>query len=98
MLRNVALQGKCKLADKWNDSVNVVLEQPHDNVPVFVVRQENGEGKKRTLHRNLLLSLASIPLDPLNTSDNTPKIVPRKSLKKPKQMPEPVVDLSNDFL
>ena len=96
LVRNVGLQGKCKLADKWNDSVYVVLEQPHDNVPVFVVRQENGEGRKRTLHRNLLLSLASIPLDPLNISDNTPKIVPRKSLKKPKQMPEPVVDLSDD--
>ena len=95
LVHNVGLQGKCKLADKWNDYVYVMLEQPHDNVPVFVVRQENGEGGKRTLHRNLLLSLASIPLDPLNISDNTPKIVPRKSLKKPKQMPEPVVDLSD---
>ena len=46
----------------------VVLEQPHENVPVCVARQENGEGSKRTLHRNLLLSLDPIPLDPLNTS------------------------------
>ena len=96
LVHNVGLQGKCKLADKWHDYVYVVLEQPRDNVPVFVVRQENGEGRKRTLHRNLLLSLASIPLDPLNISDKYPQDCSRKSLKKPKQMPEPVVDLSDD--
>jgi hypothetical protein len=76
------MQGKHQLADKWDEFVYVVVEHPHDNVPVYVVKREDGEDRQSTLHRTLLLSLASIPLDSLESSKCIPKIVPRKSLKK----------------
>ena len=63
LVRNVAFKGKHKLADKWEEDVYIVLEQPNSEIPVYVVRRENGEGSNRTLHRNMLLSLATVPLD-----------------------------------
>lgn len=63
LLKNVAFQGKHKLANHWGEFVYVVLEHPNETIPVFVVRKEDGTGPKKTLHRNMLLSLATIPLD-----------------------------------
>ena len=63
LVRNVGLKGKHKLADKWEDQPYTVLEQPNEDMPVYVVQKEAGNGPKRTLHRNMLLSLASIPLE-----------------------------------
>lgn len=62
LVRKVGLTGKHKLEDRWEESVFVVLEQPKADLPVFVVQQEDGKGRLRTLHRNLLLPL-SLPLD-----------------------------------
>lgn len=35
----------------------IVIGQPNENIPVFVVKKENGEGRRRTLHHNLLLPI-----------------------------------------
>ena len=56
LVKNVGLKGKQKLADKWKSDIHIVIDQPCKDVPVFVVRPENGSGE-RTLHRNLLLPL-----------------------------------------
>ena len=60
LVKVVAFEGRHKLADKWEDDVYVILNQPNPSIPVFTVGKENGEGRKRTLHRNLLLPIGAI--------------------------------------
>ena len=55
-VRKVGIHEHDKLADKWESSVYVVVEQPNPEIPVYVVKSDDS-GKKRTLHRNLLLPL-----------------------------------------
>jgi transposase InsO family protein len=64
LVRNVGLKGKHKLADKWKQDIHVVVEQPNQDIPVFRVRPENGEGE-RVLHRNLLLPISLPNMDPI---------------------------------
>jgi hypothetical protein len=61
LVRNVGLRGKHKIADRWSPDAYIVVCQPNNDVPVYVVVKENGHGSARTLHRNMLLPLASVP-------------------------------------
>lgn len=76
LVKIVSLDGKHKLADKWEQEPYSVIAQPNEDIQVFTVRKENGEGRTRTLHRNLLL-----PFGFLNDSPPTP--APRKTRTKP---------------
>ena len=72
LVRSVGFKGKHKLADKWDDAIYTVLEQPNVEIPVFTVQREDKKGPKRTLHRNMLLSLATIPIErPVNSTTRT---------------------------
>lgn len=63
LVKKVAFDpGKHKLEDRWESDCYVVLQQSNPEIPVFVVQKENGLGPKRTLHRNLLLPISSLPL------------------------------------
>ncbi|XP_041366972.1 uncharacterized protein LOC121381693 [Gigantopelta aegis] len=81
LVKVVAFDGRHKLADKWEDDVYVILDQPNPSIPVFVVGKENGEGRKRTLHRNLLLPIGAI----LGHDLPTPK--PRRNIQNPTPVP-----------
>lgn len=59
LVKVVAFDGKHKIADRWEDTPYVVLQQPNTNVPVFKVKREDGEGRCKTLHTNLLLPIGS---------------------------------------
>ena len=61
LVRQVGLQGKHKLADRWEEEVCVVTSQPSSSIPVYTVRQLDGSGRCRTLHRNMLLPVKSVP-------------------------------------
>ena len=61
-MKNVTIRGKHKLADLWEQKPYTVLDQPCADIPVYRVRMEDGTGRIRTLHRNLLLPIGSIPL------------------------------------
>ena len=61
LLRNVGIPGKHKLGDKWGKYPYIVVSQPNPEIPVFRVRPENGGGKVKTLHRNLLLPCNFLP-------------------------------------
>ena len=74
LVKNVSIRGKHKLANIWGDDVYVVLEQPNQDIPVFVVRREDSKGSKRILHRNLLLPVNFLPL--------SPKLLESKPMKK----------------
>lgn len=62
LVRNVGLRRKHKIADRWEPNVYVVMNQPDENIPVYVVREEIGEGRERILHRDLLLPCGFLPL------------------------------------
>ncbi|XP_067670212.1 uncharacterized protein [Haliotis asinina] len=81
LVKVVAFDGKHKLADKWEQDIYVILDQPNPSIPVFVLGKENGQGRTRTLHRNLLLPIGSLP-------HSAPVPKPRKC--KPPQ-PKPTV-------
>jgi hypothetical protein len=53
------------------------MHQPNQDVPVFVVKWEDGTGRTRTLHRNLLLNIGCIDPEMPQT--------PLKPVPKPKQ-------------
>ena len=74
LVKIVAFEGRHKLSNKWEDEPYVVLRQPNPDIPVYVVRKESGEGRKRTLHRNLLL-----PIGFLNACDLPSDTSPEKS-------------------
>ena len=50
----------------------VVTHQPSENIPVYVVKREVGNGRPKTLHRNHLLPISFLPLDESNRG-NDPK-------------------------
>lgn len=86
LVRNVGLRGKQKLANKWEDEVYKVLEQPSEEFPVFVVRREDGVGRKRTLHRNNLLPVNYLPL-------SKPERREKKKEKQTAKLPEPALPM-----
>ena len=61
LVRQVGFQGKHKIADRWEEDVYVVTTQPNPSIPMFTVRQLEGKGRPRTLHRNMLLPVRSVP-------------------------------------
>jgi hypothetical protein len=67
----VSFEGKHKIADKWEEDVYTVLKQPNPTISMYVVRKDSGEGRKRTLHRNLLLPIGH--LDSFQKSDTRPE-------------------------
>ena len=50
--------GPHKLEDRWEKTPHIIVRQPDPDIPVYVVALEEGPGRKRTLHRNLLLPLS----------------------------------------
>ena len=61
LVRLVGLVGKQKLADKWEEPIYVVTTQPNADIPVYGIRRIDGVGRKRVLHRNMLLPVDSVP-------------------------------------
>ena len=71
LVRKVGLKGKQKLADRWEEEVCVVTSQPDSSIPVFTVRKLDGRGRSRTLHRNMLLPVKSVPSVPSEECQST---------------------------
>jgi len=88
----VAFDGRHKLADKWEDDVYVILGQPNPSIPVYTVGKENGDGRKKVLHRNLLLPVGSLPRqDQPIPAPRTRKVVPVPQLRRSRRLrQEPV--------
>ena len=97
LVKILKFDGKHKLSDRWEDDSYVIVEQPNIEIPVFVVKKENGEGKKRTLHRNLLLPIGSIITDEeKERTKPTPKPRLRPRIQdKPETTPTVTVEADN---
>ena len=82
LVRRVGFTSKHKLANRWEEEVYEVLEQPDKSIPVFVVKCEGGSGKRRTLHRNMLLPVNFLPIQNSEESEHVKKkdSIPDKEL------------------
>ena len=58
-VRMIAYEGKHKIADTWEDNPYIILVPVKHNIPVYKVMREEGEGRCRVLHRNLLSPIGS---------------------------------------
>ena len=56
----LAIKGKSKIADGWEENPYVGLEQVNSDIPVYRAQQKNGEDPVHTLHRKLLLPIGSL--------------------------------------
>ena len=56
LVRNVELKGVNKIADKWTEEVYVVCDQLNEDIPVYHVEPETGQGKIRILDWNLAVT------------------------------------------
>ncbi|KAJ8031682.1 hypothetical protein HOLleu_24948 [Holothuria leucospilota] len=92
LVKNVGLRGKHKLADYWEKGVFRVVKRVNEDIPVYVVQPEQGNGQERALHRNLLLPLQSLPRPrpvaiggpiPSTRNPNHPKPKPRHQSNTP---------------
>ena len=72
LVKVVAFDGKHKIADRWEDIPYIVLKKPNPKIPVYVVKREDDVGKSRTLHRNLLLPIGSLPVNSLDKGNPDP--------------------------
>lgn len=61
LVKNLGIRGKQKLANYWEEQPYVIVDQPNIDIPVYQVKLESGKGRLRTLHRNLLLPVLSLP-------------------------------------
>jgi transposase InsO family protein len=68
LVRKTALNVWDKLADRWEESSYKVLKKLCDDLPVYVVQPEQG-GRKRTLHRNLLLPIRTKKVQATDTNE-----------------------------
>lgn len=62
LVRILAHEGRHKLSDRWESTAYTVLEKPNPDIPVYVVKREDGQGSSRTLHRNHLLLVSGLPV------------------------------------
>ncbi|XP_021345408.1 uncharacterized protein LOC110445231 [Mizuhopecten yessoensis] len=81
LVKILAFEGKHKLTNKWEEDPYIVTGQPNADIPAYTVRKENGEGRIRTLHRNLLL-----PIGCIDTRQRQPIPTPRKPKPTPRKL------------
>ncbi len=63
-------EGKAQDRRQVAPEVHVVKSQPNLDIPVFFLHREDGRGKDRTLHRNVLLLVGSVPTTSPKTLHN----------------------------
>ena len=63
LVKRFGFRGKHKIQDRWENQVYEVLESCHSSPLVFRIRREDGTGKIRVLHRNLLLPFKTRIMD-----------------------------------
>ncbi|XP_071802528.1 uncharacterized protein [Asterias amurensis] len=70
LIQNKNLIGTCKLADRWESQPYIVISK-HKDLPVYSLRSL-GDGRERTVHRNMLTPCMFLPLEENNTTADEP--------------------------
>ncbi|XP_068115048.1 uncharacterized protein [Hyperolius riggenbachi] len=55
--------GTGKLRSHWEENIHVVIRQVGKDLPVYEIKPEQGRGRSRIMHRNLLLPCDYLPLE-----------------------------------
>ncbi|XP_034557826.1 uncharacterized protein LOC117825942 [Notolabrus celidotus] len=64
LIRNLTPRGGTgKLRNHWEENIHVVVRQVGKDIPVYEVKPEQGRGRSRNIHRNLLLPCDHLPLE-----------------------------------
>uniref|UniRef100_A0A3P8TE73 Gypsy retrotransposon integrase-like protein 1 n=2 Tax=Amphiprion percula TaxID=161767 RepID=A0A3P8TE73_AMPPE len=74
LVRNVTEKGgPGKIRSYWEDNIYVIKNQKGEDSPVFELVPENGQGRTRVMHRNMLLPCDFLPVsaDTNKTGDKT---------------------------
>ena len=86
LVRNLTPRGGTgKLRNHWEETIHVVIRQVGEDIPVYEVKPEQGRGRSRILHRNLLLPCDYLPLE----------IQPKGTPKQKERMRETTTDNIN---
>ena len=57
LVRQEAFKKKQQIQDKWEEDIYLVIAQPNENFPVFIVLNERSK-KSKILHRSMLFPLS----------------------------------------
>ena len=74
-------EGKHKLSDRWEEEIYCVVDQPNEDIPVFTLEGEKS-GRRRVLHRNLLLPLGNKLKDEKPRKESTQVPVVRRRSRR----------------
>ena len=86
LIRNVKERGgPGKLRSYWEDEIYKIVCQKSDEIPVYDVIPESGEGKTRTLHRNMLFPCSYLPVE----KSAMKPFQPKRQNKSKKEKEEP---------
>ena len=92
LVRNLSERGgPGKLRSYWEQEIHVVVKRITQDTPVYEVRAENGQGRSRVLHRNLLFQCDELPIDRSEKIvTKTKRVRTRKELDENRRTTEPV--------
>ncbi|KAK2883193.1 hypothetical protein Q8A73_022126 [Channa argus] len=77
LIRNLNEKGgPGKLRSFWEDQVYVVIQRKHQDSPVYELKPENGKGRTRVIHRNLLLPCDFLPVEEVKSPGEPRKAAP----------------------
>ena len=89
LVKVVKFDGRHKLMNRWEEDIYLVTSKPNLDVPVYEVRKENGSGRSRVLHRNLLLPVGSRELDDREEQKRDEIQIRKKPTPKPRRIGKP---------
>ena len=55
--------GTGKLRSFWEENIHVVIRKVGEQIPVYELKPEQGRGRSRILHRNMLLPCDHLPME-----------------------------------
>lgn len=102
LIRNLTPRGGTgKILSYWEDQVFRVKERKSDDSPVYQISPENGVGRDRVVHRNLLLPCDYLPLELPSVQTprqqrHTPTPTKRKKTPRYEQQQQPASDSSSE--
>lgn len=56
-------RGPGKLRNYWEEQAHVVVSKVAEDAPIYEIKPEQGKGRSRVLHRNLLMPCDHLPLE-----------------------------------